>query len=101
MTTNGLAQEARPIESAPPAGNEAIARGIYLQLGAFANAGNAENLKNNLSRELDWLNEPMRIYPGGGLHHLRLGPYASRGDADKVAERVRTVLGYKPTIVSR
>jgi rare lipoprotein A len=29
--------------------------GVYLQLGAFSNADNAENLKNHLLRELDWL----------------------------------------------
>jgi hypothetical protein len=33
----------------------------------FANADNAENLKNHLTRELDWLSEPMRINAGGGI----------------------------------
>ena len=76
-------------------------KGIHLQLGAFTNADNAENLKNHLSRELDWLTEPMRISPGGGIHRLQLGPYASRSDADRVAEKIRAALGYKPTVVIR
>jgi rare lipoprotein A len=76
-------------------------KGIHLQLGAFSNADNAENLKNHLSRELDWLTEPMRISPGGGIHRLQLGPYASRSDADRVAEKIRAALGYKPTVVIR
>ncbi|UCV03792.1 septal ring lytic transglycosylase RlpA family protein [Dechloromonas denitrificans] len=75
--------------------------GIYLQLGAFANADNAENLKNHLTRELDWLTEPMRVQPGGSIHRLQLGPYASRDDADRIADKIRTALGYKPTVVSR
>jgi len=75
--------------------------GIYLQLGAFANADNAENLKNHLTRELDWLAEPMRVQPGGNIHRLQLGPYASRDDADRIADKIRTALGYKPTVVSR
>lgn len=99
-----LAQEERP---ARPAGTSAVtasdafAKGIYLQLGAFANADNAENLKNHLTRELDWLAETMRVYPGAGVHRLQLGPYASRGDADRVAEKIRLALGYKPTVVVR
>ena len=76
-------------------------KGTYLQLGAFANADNAENLKNHLTRELDWLTEAMRITPSAGIHRLQLGPYASRSDADRVAEKIRTTLGYKPTVVIR
>ena len=98
-----LAQEERPVQAAPPppVSNDIVAKGIYLQLGAFANADNAENLKNHLTRELDWLTEAMLIYPGGGVHRLQLGPYANRGEADKVAEKIRLALGYKPTVVIR
>lgn len=78
-----------------------MTKGIYLQLGAFSNADNAESLRNHLVRELDWLNESMRIYTGTGIHRLQLGPYATRGDADQVAEKIRAALGYKPTVVTR
>jgi len=94
-----MAFEERPVQNA--VSNAMPASGIYLQLGAFANADNAENLKNHLTRELDWLAEPMRIQPGAGIHRLHLGPYASRGEADRVAEKIRAALGYKPTVVSR
>jgi rare lipoprotein A len=99
-----MGQEERPVQTAPPAttaSEAALPKGIYLQLGAFANADNAENLKNHLTRELDWVAEPMRVNPGNGIHRLQLGPYASRGDADKVAEKIRSALGYKPTLVIR
>ena len=99
-----MALEERPVQTVAMAGMSGDAgatRGIYLQLGAFSNADNAETLKNHLSRELDWLAEPMRIQPGGGIHRLQLGPYASRADADHVAERIGAALGYKPTIVVR
>jgi rare lipoprotein A len=82
-------------------GDTGPTRGIFLQLGAFASAENAENLKNHLLRELDWLTETMRVNPGGGIHRLHLGPYASRGEADRVAEKIRAALGYRPTVVSR
>jgi len=93
-----------PLQTPAPAVSPADAtppKGIHLQLGAFSNVDNAENLKSHLSRELDWLTEPMRITPGGGIHRLQLGPYASRGDADRVAEKIRATLGYKPTVVIR
>ena len=94
-------KQALPSATAVTNGDSAPVRGIFLQLGAFSNAENAENLKNHLLKELDWLTETMRINPGGGVHRLHLGPYASRGDADRVAEKIRAALGYRPTVVSR
>ena len=96
-----LAGETPAPQAANPIPESGLARGIYLQLGAFASPDNAESLRNHLSRELDWLGEPMRINPAGGIHRLHLGPYASRGDADRVAEKIRAALGYKPTVVIR
>ena len=99
-----MALEERPVQTVAMAGmsgDGGVAKGVYLQIGAFSNAENAEILKNHLTRELDWLAEPMRIQPGDGIHRLHLGPYASRADADRVAEKIRLALGYKPTIVIR
>ncbi len=99
-----MALEERPVQTAAMAGmsgDESIQKGIYLQLGAFSNAENAENLRNHLLRELDWLNEGMRVNPSGGIHRLHLGPYASRSDADRVAEKIRAALGYRPTVITR
>jgi rare lipoprotein A len=79
----------------------AAANGVFLQLGAFASADNAESLKSRIGRDLDWLSEPIRVAPGNGLHRVQLGPYASRGDAEKIAEKIRLALGYKPTVVMR
>ena len=99
-----MALEERSVQIVPPLAvdrESALARGVYLQLGAFANADNAESLKNHLARELDWLAEPIRIQAGGGIHRLQLGPYASRADAERVAERISATLGARPTIVVR
>lgn len=79
----------------------AAANGVFLQLGAFASADNAESLKSRIGRDLEWLSDPIRIAPGNGLHRVQLGPYASRGDAEKMAEKIRLALGYKPTVVMR
>jgi rare lipoprotein A len=85
-----------PVPTAmPPAG------GIFLQLGAFASADNAESLRAHLARELDWLTEAIRIESGGDLYRVQLGPYVGRADADRVAERIQAALGYRPTLVTR
>jgi rare lipoprotein A len=97
-----MEREERPVQSAASIGTtDDSLPGIYLQLGAFGNPDNAENLRNHLTRELDWLNEPMRIRSGGGIHRLHLGPYASRSEADLVAEKIRASLGQRPTIITR
>ena len=99
-----LALEERPVQTtamAGPSGAGAAQKGVFLQLGAFSSADNAESLKSHLARELDWLTEPMRVQAGGGIHRLQLGPYASRADADRVAEKIRAALGAKPTVVIR
>ena len=74
-------------------------KGLFLQLGAFSNADNAESLRSHLLRELDWLSEGILIQVNGGMHRVHLGPYPSRSDAERVAERIRLALGYKPTFV--
>ena len=76
-------------------------KGLFLQLGAFSSADNAESLRLHLARELDWLTEAIEVNDGGGVHRVHLGPYANRSDAEKVAEKIRLALGYKPTFVTR
>ena len=92
------------VETAPAAASIPSAtaqRGVFLQLGAFSNADNAESLRTHFARELDWLNEGIQINVGGGIHRVHLGPYPNRAEAEKVAEKIRLALGQKPNIVTR
>lgn len=95
-----LARKLEREESAPPPA-AMPSKGIFLQLGAFANLDNAENLKNRLASELDWLSGNMRIHASGGIHRLHVGPYGNRSEAERTAERIRLALGYQPAIVTR
>lgn len=97
----GDASLSAPVPAQLPAGQAVSGGGLFLQLGAFSNVDNAENLRSHLSRELDWLEEGIQISPGGGMYRVHLGPYASRTDAGKVAEKIRAALGYKPAFVTR
>jgi rare lipoprotein A len=78
-----------------------VATGIFLQLGAFSLSENAENLKNHLLRELDWLSDLVFIHYANNLHRLQAGPYPTREAAQQVAARIHTTLGYTPTLVMR
>ena len=75
--------------------------GVYLQLGAFSSNDNAESLRSHLLRELDWLTESIHIIPNGTLYRVQVGPYASRTDAEKTAERIKLAYGQKPAFVTR
>jgi len=100
-----LAAEERPAQSAAAIGlngeGNLSAGGVLLQLGAFANADNAEAMRSRLLRELDLAGGELRINTSGGIHRLHLGPFASRAAAERVAERIRAENGFRPTIVTR
>ena len=101
-----LAAEEKPVQAAAAIGlngpsGALPAGGVLLQLGAFANADNAETMRLRLLRELDWADTELRVNVNGGIHRLHLGPYASRADAERVAERIRQSHGFKPTFVTR
>ena len=101
-----LAAEEKPVQAAAGIGLNGSsgalpAGGVLLQLGAFANADNAETMRVRMSRELDWADAELRINTNGGIHRLHLGPYPNRAAAEKVAERIRQDYGFKPTFVTR
>jgi rare lipoprotein A len=93
--------EFSPLEAEAAFMEQRAEQGVFLQLGAFASAENAENMRNHLLRELDWLGGEIRIRREDQLHRLQLGPYPSRIDAEQVSARIQADLGYVPTIISR
>lgn len=105
-----LASEEKPVQQAAAIGLNGSSSGssgtlptggVLLQLGAFANADNAETMRLRMTRELDWAEAELRINVGGGIHRLHLGPYPNRAAAEKAAERIRQDYGFKPTFVTR
>ena len=99
---SGQGQSSGGAPAAAPAPAAAAGVGnVFLQLGAFSSQDNAESLKAKLARELDWLTDAIQIQSKGGMHRIHVGPYRDRMEADKVAERIRLALGFKPTFVTR
>ena len=75
--------------------------GIYLQLGAFSGAENAENLRARLSLEIGTLDRSIEIYRKDGLYRVHVGPYRSRAEAAAVADQIRAALDVRPHVVVR
>lgn len=92
-----------PLATAPASAvSSRTENGIYIQLGAFASADNAEALKRRIDPNPEWFREHPRavldVRHHGSMYRVVLGPFASRSQAQTVAERVGRELGFQPLI---
>lgn len=81
------------------------ARGVFLQLGAFSNPDNAENLKFHLSRELaGWsqaadVSEKLLVQARGGIYRVQFGPWQDHQEAQRMAELLRETFELESVVV--
>ena len=68
---------------------------IYLQLGAFSSAENAESAVLKVARSLPDLGMQISVAQDGSWHKIRAGPYDPIA-ANKVADLVQATTGYRP-----
>ncbi len=87
--------QSAPVPIAPGAG------GVYIQLGAFSVADNADMFLRRIRSDLPWLGETMQLHRSDGLYRVHAGPYASVDAAQRDAERVRQALGFAPFVTNR
>ncbi|AOY01128.1 SPOR domain-containing protein [Jeongeupia sp. USM3] len=92
---DGTTTEAKPVapakkpESSPPAKVEAP-RGAYLQVGAFQNEQEADNLKAKLALVGVEATIQSSSTPDKGLwHRVRVGPFTSLADLDKARAQLK------------
>ncbi|MCV2367791.1 septal ring lytic transglycosylase RlpA family protein [Roseateles oligotrophus] len=121
----GRGEELGPVDppvfaAAPPAGSaepESIASmtaaapvvtlprhaapGFWVQMGAYSKLDGAEQFRQKLLQELDWMAPLLAVFKDGGLHRLQAGPYSSREDARQAAERVKLALNMNALVVER
>jgi len=98
--TTAVAAAAREPPPAPaPIASEA--GGIYVQLGAFSVADNADMFLRRMQNDLPWLGNAMQLSRRDGLFRVHVGPYASLEAAERDAERIRQALGFTPFVTSR
>ena len=90
---------AAPAPVAVPVSSEA--GGIFVQLGAFSAEENADAFLRKMRMDLGWLAGSMQLYRGESLYKVRAGPYPSRAEAERAAERIRQELGFTPFVLNR
>lgn len=99
-TTSARVPDPTPMTETSPisASLTTTADGIYLQLAAFTSAENAEAFRTRMTRELDWNREPIRVHKTDQWFRVRMGPYATREEADAIAAEVRRTHDLSPVI---
>ncbi|MGM0678908.1 MAG: septal ring lytic transglycosylase RlpA family protein, partial [Pseudomonadota bacterium] len=61
---------------------------IFIQVGAFSSRNNAEQLRSRLGRQFNNLNVAAAFHDDTRLYRVRIGPLASREEADRLIERI-------------
>jgi rare lipoprotein A len=75
--------------------------GVYLQVGAFAQADNAYRLLERLQHSLEFDHARARVVLTGALHRVQIGPYAGEAEARADRARVRERLDLDAVLVRR
>ena len=82
----------------PPA---AMAGGFWVQLGAFSQRDGADSFQRRVVADVAWLAPLLAVFSDPTAFRLQAGPYASRDEAQGVAQRVREALRLVPLVVER
>jgi rare lipoprotein A len=78
-----------------------IAPGFYIQLGAFAQAANAEAARARLMQKHRADLPPVEVMQQGSLYRLHSGPFATRAEAASAAQQLQDAGATRPMIVQR
>lgn len=76
-----------------------VSSGIFVQLGAFRQKENADQMRDKLQTQGLAQGVPVESWYNADLYRVRLGPFASRDDAQKAADHIKQTLG-TPAIVT-
>jgi len=93
-----------PVDTAtsePPRAADTGTAGYWVQLGAFRQRQGAHELRELLARELAWLEPWLAIFDDRTLFRLQAGPFATRGEAQSTAERIRGTASLQPMVLQR
>ncbi|VFR31723.1 Rare lipoprotein A precursor [plant metagenome] len=75
------------------------ARGVFLQLGAFGEAGNAHALAGRVGTAFSPGETPaINVHQSGAFYRVRIGPYADRMSAERAAQDVANRTGVIPSL---
>ena len=101
-TAVAIDDEVAPTPPAPAAVPAAVVTSAYwVQLGAFRQRQGAHDLRQQLARELAWLEPWLAIVDDSALFRLQAGPFATRDEAQGTAERIRGEASLQPVVLQR
>jgi rare lipoprotein A len=94
--------EQATIQKVPEAPQEkpVAAAGSYVQAGAFRSRENAEQLSERIRQNGLVESETIESWYNNGIYRVRLGPYASRDEAERSASRIRKSLGISTLVTT-
>jgi len=73
--------------------------GFNVQLGAFASNANAQEFVARLANQLAPVGVEAKVRQAGGLFRVYVGPYPTRDEAKRAADRLREALGL-PSVIA-
>ncbi len=79
----------------------AAAGGTFIQVGAFRQKENADQLRDKIAQSGFSKNGAVESWYNDGIHRVRIGPYASRDDAERVAAQLKQSLGLTAIITNQ
>ena len=105
LTLVGTGASDVPNAPAPPLAPHraftAAARGYWVQLGAFRDAGGARDLQAQVGAQLGWLAPLLAVFDEAAVHRLQAGPYPTREQAASTVRRIRAAMPLAPVVVER
>jgi rare lipoprotein A len=89
---------ASPRAAVEPMAVAGAAPGFAVQLGAFGNYANAQNFLEHVQNQLASAQVEPKIRQVSGLFRVYVGPYASRDEARRIAQRLEAAFGFATTV---
>jgi rare lipoprotein A len=93
--------DAKLAADGPPAVGLRANPGVFLQLGTFSSAANAEGFLDLVREEFEAFADRLQVYGDGSRYRLHLGPFSSADEARRQAGRIAEVLKIRPFVVTR
>jgi rare lipoprotein A len=97
--------EIKPLDQDSVTANAAVEKatatesGIFVQVGVFKSAENAGGLSKKILDQNLVENARVNSWYNQGVYRVRIGPYANRADADRVAMKIKDSLGLNTYII--
>ncbi|OGV73484.1 MAG: hypothetical protein A3B82_00960 [Methylophilales bacterium RIFCSPHIGHO2_02_FULL_57_10] len=84
-----------------PAKKASANDGIFVQIGAFRQKDNADQLRDRILQSGLAQNGMVESWYNGGIHRVRLGPFTSHEEAERAAMQIGQSLGLKAIVTTQ